>query len=588
MKDDDDKREQEQEQELLNDELGHRHEHDDALNNNNNNKEEEEEDEDMDENEEGKQQEEEDQNFSLDNDHEEEENSDDDNYEPRVFCAPYHPPHPARRALANSKVLDAGIYTTNQLDSENLEYLTTDSDLNGEQKIDSFGRLKNGRKYRIHCFNLPKRGKKLFFLATETAKELNFRDSYLLFHKNKSLFKVIATDEEKQFLISNNLIPNAFRSRSIALVTSRSIFVLFGCRIIYQGKRVTDDYWETKARQQGFIEGEPVDRKPIKSTHNTNNLHRDSGPGGSNVGYTNSYDYGTGTGSPKGYEEYGPGHLRHSARNSDFGLTISDRVILNSPMTTGGSSLLNNGLIGGGGIDNHIFVAGKSIRGGFEFLRTGPKYKQLINDLQKSNNNENNISLNEDSIYIDKWNRNLNPGIPRVTPDRIEMLKASSPSSLPKELSYIETIHSAAEFNWFLNANRNLRNEAWKEYYRFETLQDQLQQQQQQQPNNINNINNNIDDSINDESNPIPGVTTAVTISAFHDRKNSKSLSPIITTSGINTGNTGDGSNTGTPKVGHRVLSNTGGGISKKKMKRKGNPNSLFKNNFQFIKPSFV
>ena len=145
-------------------------------------------------------------------------------------------------------------HTTDQLDKEGDEYIPKERDPGGETKVDEYGYLKNGRTYRCRTFRILSRGKKLFMLATECARVLGYRDSYLLFNKNRSLHKIIASQAEKDDLISQDILPYSYRSRQIAIVTARSMFRQFGSRVIQNGRRVRDDYWESKARKQGFTE----------------------------------------------------------------------------------------------------------------------------------------------------------------------------------------------------------------------------------------------------------------------------------------------------------------------------------------------
>ena len=123
------------------------------------------------------------------------------------------------------------------------------------------GYLQGGRQYRCRTFTVPDRGNKLFMLATECARVLTYRDSYLLFNKNRSLHKIIATQTEKDHLIAHDFLPYSYRSRQIAIVTARSMFRQFGSRVIEGGMRVRDDYWESKARKQGFTEEDPAGEK---------------------------------------------------------------------------------------------------------------------------------------------------------------------------------------------------------------------------------------------------------------------------------------------------------------------------------------
>lgn len=145
-------------------------------------------------------------------------------------------------------------HTTDQLGPEGDEYIPREYDEAGEKKVTGTGHLVEGRDYRCRTFFVPNRGDKLFMLATECARVLGYRDSYLLFNKNRSLYKIIATQAEKEDLIHQEILPFSYRSRQIAIVTAKSMFRQFGSRVIVNGRRVRDDYWETKARKQGFTE----------------------------------------------------------------------------------------------------------------------------------------------------------------------------------------------------------------------------------------------------------------------------------------------------------------------------------------------
>ncbi|RMZ85262.1 hypothetical protein DV738_g150, partial [Chaetothyriales sp. CBS 135597] len=152
-------------------------------------------------------------------------------------------------------------HTTDQLTAEADEYVPRDFDEAGDKKVDTLGYLQGGREYKIRTFTLPGRGQKLFMLATECARCLQYRDSYLLFNKNRSLYKIIASVKEKEELVSHDILPYSYRSRQIAIVTARSMFRQFGSRVIKDGRRVRDDYWEAKAIKQGFTEQDPAGEK---------------------------------------------------------------------------------------------------------------------------------------------------------------------------------------------------------------------------------------------------------------------------------------------------------------------------------------
>lgn len=145
-----------------------------------------------------------------------------------------------------------------ELTPEGDEFVSSEFDPEGEKKINMDGELQGGRQFRMSTFKLPGRGTRLFMMATECAKELNFRDSYLLFNKNKSLYKMIASQKDKEALIALGLLPYSFRSRVIGIITARSIYRQFGARAIVDGRRVVDDYWELRAIDQGFTESDPV------------------------------------------------------------------------------------------------------------------------------------------------------------------------------------------------------------------------------------------------------------------------------------------------------------------------------------------
>ncbi|CAG8438094.1 11239_t:CDS:2 [Acaulospora colombiana] len=118
-------------------------------------------------------------------------------------------------------------------------------DEKGEQKITKDGELLGGRKYRVPVFRLDSRGQTVFMCSMEPAKCLGFRDSYLFFSKNPSLKRIAATDQEREWLVANGYLPTNFRNRAITLVSARSIFKLFGHKIVLGGKRRRDDYFES-------------------------------------------------------------------------------------------------------------------------------------------------------------------------------------------------------------------------------------------------------------------------------------------------------------------------------------------------------
>jgi len=163
------------------------------------------------------------------------------------------PPKSTPSKSVNKALPTVRNHTTDQLGLEGDEYIPREYDEAGEKKLTATGHLLDNRDYRCRTFFVPNRDDKLFMLAIECARVLGYRDSYLLFN-NRSLYKIIATQAEKEDLIHQKFLPFSYRSRQIAIVTAKSMFRQFGSRVIVNGRRVRDDYWETKARKQGFTE----------------------------------------------------------------------------------------------------------------------------------------------------------------------------------------------------------------------------------------------------------------------------------------------------------------------------------------------
>jgi hypothetical protein len=145
-------------------------------------------------------------------------------------------------------------HTTNQLDDGRKEYIPRQVDPSGETKVSKDGHPLGGRTFRCRTFQLPGYGETLFMLNTECARILGYRDSDVLFNENRSLFKIYLTYTGKAYLIERGVSFYSYESEELAIVTARSMFRQFGARLIRNGRRVRDDYWEADARQQGFTE----------------------------------------------------------------------------------------------------------------------------------------------------------------------------------------------------------------------------------------------------------------------------------------------------------------------------------------------
>lgn len=152
----------------------------------------------------------------------------------------------------------------NPLLVERDEIIIPDEDPKAKEKVDENGHLLGGREYRNRVFTVMNLGDQLFMLLTEPARLVGFRDSYLLFKTHPhTLYKKICTNEEKQDLIERGLLPNSYKGRAVNLVTARSIYREFGARMIKDGKKVIDDFWEQRAIDNGDVSGEPADPQEL-------------------------------------------------------------------------------------------------------------------------------------------------------------------------------------------------------------------------------------------------------------------------------------------------------------------------------------
>lgn len=116
--------------------------------------------------------------------------------------------------------------------------------------------MMTGREYKVPTFTLPTRGDQVFMFAMEPARLLNYRDSYLFFHKNPELERARLTEDERNWLVDQRLLVHWFRNRDVAVVSARSCYKRFGHRVVKKGRRIIDDYFEARAREEGIPEGE--------------------------------------------------------------------------------------------------------------------------------------------------------------------------------------------------------------------------------------------------------------------------------------------------------------------------------------------
>ncbi|KAJ7507191.1 chromatin remodelling complex Rsc7/Swp82 subunit-domain-containing protein [Mycena galericulata] len=146
------------------------------------------------------------------------------------------------------------------------EFVTED-DPKGDEKIDKWGNLLGGRRFKASTFILPGRHpERRYMLAIDAARTSGFRDSLYYFRRNPLAFKQNATQPEKDYLISQGKLGPHLRTRSVTLITARSAFKLHGSKMIIDGKWVVDDYYEEKSLEEitarGLKAGDPVGELP--------------------------------------------------------------------------------------------------------------------------------------------------------------------------------------------------------------------------------------------------------------------------------------------------------------------------------------
>ncbi|KAF7292994.1 hypothetical protein MIND_01198700 [Mycena indigotica] len=156
------------------------------------------------------------------------------------------------------------------------EFVTED-DPKGDTKIDKWGNLLGGASASVSAFKagtfiLPGRHpERRYMLAIDAARTSGFRDSLYYFRRNPLALKHNATQNEKDYLISQGKLGPHLRTRSVTLVTARSAFKLHGSKTIFEGRWVVDDYYEDKVladiTERGLKAGDPVGELPDPNAH---------------------------------------------------------------------------------------------------------------------------------------------------------------------------------------------------------------------------------------------------------------------------------------------------------------------------------
>ncbi|KAJ7216663.1 chromatin remodelling complex Rsc7/Swp82 subunit-domain-containing protein [Mycena pura] len=176
------------------------------------------------------------------------------------------------------------------------EFVTED-DPKGDEKIDKWGNLLGGRRFKAATFILPGRHpERRYMLAIDAARTSGFRDSLYYFRRNLLAFKQNATQPEKDYLIQQGKLGSHLRTRSVTLVTARSAYKLHGAKTIIDGKWIVDDYYEDKVLEditaRGLKAGDPVGELPDpNATHHSNEL---SSLNAANMSNANKNDRGGG------------------------------------------------------------------------------------------------------------------------------------------------------------------------------------------------------------------------------------------------------------------------------------------------------
>ncbi|KAL6933888.1 hypothetical protein ACO0R3_001670 [Hanseniaspora guilliermondii] len=125
-------------------------------------------------------------------------------------------------------------------------------DPEGELKVDENGALKNNKTYKFKTFTIPTRPnkEKLYVLATDAAKVFDYKRAAVLFLNHRlSLFKSYLSEDEKKYLLDNttvldNVTPMNL-TKSILVITAKSLFREFGHKAVNDGKPLNDDYYTT-------------------------------------------------------------------------------------------------------------------------------------------------------------------------------------------------------------------------------------------------------------------------------------------------------------------------------------------------------
>ncbi|KAJ2396849.1 chromatin structure-remodeling complex subunit RSC7, partial [Coemansia sp. RSA 2603] len=158
----------------------------------------------------------------------------------------------AEQSQADESAADEGAGTAGASDADSEAEADSETDPAGELKIDRNGRLLGGREFICPVVQSPFRRntRRQYILTMDCCRFTGARDSYMLFKQHPRMRHVETTQEERDMLAEQRLIPKVTRFRTIRMVTARTAFREFGARLVRDGRYITDDYWEAAARRE--------------------------------------------------------------------------------------------------------------------------------------------------------------------------------------------------------------------------------------------------------------------------------------------------------------------------------------------------
>ncbi|CCE62655.1 hypothetical protein TPHA_0D00110 [Tetrapisispora phaffii CBS 4417] len=143
------------------------------------------------------------------------------------------------------------------LNESSIAYKMTKTDELGERKIQSNGHLLSCRKYLFDVFSLKKYTDGTLFVLVQDLMDALLvdgdQDEFL--SKYHQFYPIVPDASQLKFIeksVPNLLKKNEKLNWSPKFVTAKSAFVQFGAAVICEGTRLTDDYWETVARDSSL------------------------------------------------------------------------------------------------------------------------------------------------------------------------------------------------------------------------------------------------------------------------------------------------------------------------------------------------